>query len=150
MYFHVRGPPGPNQITIGISCIIRLPPSGNEIQLRLKTAETGRREMVLHSMRGKKERTLLWKAFFCFCTDLIYDISLRLSLSVSQSHINTYQFDIRLSVQRCLTDPLLSPDTASDCNWKTETHTEKALIIGTWLHGCNTQHIIQDWTVVLL
>lgn len=72
------------------------------------------------------------------------------SLPVSQPHINTYQFDIKLSVQRCLTDPLLSPDTASDCNCRRETHTEKAFIYGSWLHGCNTQHIIQIicWTCI--
>ncbi len=48
--------------------------------------------------------------------------------SVPHRNINTYQFDTKLSVQRCLTDPLLSPDIASDCNCREETQTEMALI----------------------
>lgn len=41
---------------------------------------------------------------------------------------DSYRSDIKLSEQRCLTDPLLALDTASGCNCKKETDTEVVLI----------------------
>ncbi len=146
-----------------------MPPTGNEIQLRLIRAEKGDRDVVFHFLAFsnppnkdwedgilylinavfKEEKDFRWriiqthsckwpsfvsvKFYICIVevtdshwtmrgSNLWLPLSLCLSLPVSQTHINTYQFDIRLSVQRCLTDPLLSPDTASDCNCR-ERHT---------------------------
>lgn len=52
------------------------------------------------------------------------------------AHVNTYQFGIKLSAQRCLTGPLLSLDTASVCSFQAQTNTH--------IHkkGFNTGYIV--------